>query len=94
VKFSQGAGTPGTQRDIAFLQLAVKGLKAATPHTLLAEFIFSKRNYCGKNICMITKNLNNNNNNIFLQCSLCMENWHVLASVVKRCTLTLPILLL
>jgi hypothetical protein len=25
--FSQGAGTPGTQRDIAFSQLAVKGLK-------------------------------------------------------------------
>jgi hypothetical protein len=25
--FSQGAGTPGTQRDIASLQLAVKGLK-------------------------------------------------------------------
>jgi hypothetical protein len=25
--FLQGAGTPGTQRDIAFSQLAVKGLK-------------------------------------------------------------------
>jgi hypothetical protein len=25
--FSHGAGTPGTKRDIAFSQLAVKGLK-------------------------------------------------------------------
>jgi hypothetical protein len=25
--FSQGVGTPGNQRDIAFSQLAVKGLK-------------------------------------------------------------------
>jgi hypothetical protein len=35
--FSQGAGTPGAQRNIAFSQLAVKGLKK----TLQMNFFIS-----------------------------------------------------
>jgi hypothetical protein len=51
--FSQGAGTPGTDKDIAFSQLAVKGLIVWTQEWQL-KTIYRKFSFCGLLVGTVT----------------------------------------